>query len=394
MSRSLLQQGIDTFRSGEKDKAFLIFSDAVKQSPNSAMAWFWLGKTVDEPERKKYCFDRALQIDPDLRSKLHPAKSNNSQNEPMPLEGSDSDSVSPAKKISRRKYYLFGLIGICVIMAFITLGVIGMDKDGGRLLSKIQPNPQQAKIRSITKTPTLRMFPTQTPLPSITHLPTLTKTLEPSPTSTTVPTRVNGSLGLQATDTRLASLNTPQRNPTMVETLQVTPIIVRQLTPTAPGTQSTDSVIPATDVPGQDVALDTTNPVPAGYEDAIQVDFNNGTGPLVLAARDYLLFHFRPTFPLAVSLAKEIHFFLAPEGKDPSPIQVYLWTKDGGWRLIKPHWGDNLVDHPSFYISPTGDTYIAIRNYSTNTTVRIDNASLMVTAELINSEMKTYGKGK
>jgi tetratricopeptide (TPR) repeat protein len=192
----------------------------------------------------------------------------------------------------------------------------------------------------------------------------------------------------------LASLNIPQQDPTPVVTFQVTPIIFQQLTPAPPATQSAESVIPPTDVPGQDVSPDETSPVPAGYEDAILVDFNVGTGPLVLAAGDYPLFHFRPSTPIAVRLAKEIHFYLAPEGKDPSPVQVYLWTKDGGWRMMKPHWGDNLVDHPSSYISPTGDTYIAIRNYSTNTTVRIDNVSLLVAAELTNSDLKTYGKGK
>src|SRR5512133_2539694 len=123
MSTNLLQQGIDAFRSNEKDKAFILFSEAVKQSPNSAMAWFWLGKTVDDPERKKSCFDRALQIDPDLRSKLHSTKSNSPISQPPTVEDSDSESIQPVKNNGRRKFFLTGILGVGLVLSFITLGV-------------------------------------------------------------------------------------------------------------------------------------------------------------------------------------------------------------------------------------------------------------------------------
>jgi tetratricopeptide (TPR) repeat protein len=66
MALDLLQQGIQAAREGKKTKAVHLLSKAVKKSPNSAQAWFYLGALLEDGEKASYCFERAFDLDPSM----------------------------------------------------------------------------------------------------------------------------------------------------------------------------------------------------------------------------------------------------------------------------------------------------------------------------------------
>jgi tetratricopeptide (TPR) repeat protein len=191
----------------------------------------------------------------------------------------------------------------------------------------------------------------------------------------------------------LASLGLQPLSPTQSVSLHTTPISPEGLA------KLTLSDISTPVSPQAPIAVTPTqegNPVPVGYLDAIQVDFADGTGPLTLKPNDYPLFHLSPGMSIGVQRAKKLVFYLdSPAGQAPTneklPIQVYMFARGGGWRMIDPQWGENVIDFPSFYIGPSGDFYVAIRNWSPTQTIKIGNAGFVVTVVRTDGDDQTYG---
>ena len=64
MSDELLNRCIDLIRSGEREEASRILARIVQEDPQNDAAWAWLSACFDEKERKLYCLDRAITINP------------------------------------------------------------------------------------------------------------------------------------------------------------------------------------------------------------------------------------------------------------------------------------------------------------------------------------------
>ena len=69
MAESTLEAGIIAYQQGETTKAIGIFSKILKQDPNNADAWFWLGRCQEDTERAKFCFERSAYLNQDLTSR-------------------------------------------------------------------------------------------------------------------------------------------------------------------------------------------------------------------------------------------------------------------------------------------------------------------------------------
>ena len=59
-----LQQAIDAVQAGDKSKAQGLLSSIIHSNPRNEMAWYWMARAVDDPERKKECLGRVLAINP------------------------------------------------------------------------------------------------------------------------------------------------------------------------------------------------------------------------------------------------------------------------------------------------------------------------------------------
>ncbi len=66
MEKNYITEGIQAAQAGNLGQARFLFSQAVQLDRYSPQAWLWLGKVVDDREKKIYCFDMALKLDPNL----------------------------------------------------------------------------------------------------------------------------------------------------------------------------------------------------------------------------------------------------------------------------------------------------------------------------------------
>jgi tetratricopeptide (TPR) repeat protein len=60
-----LAEGIRCFQAGEMAQARRLLVQAVSTQPRSSEAWLWMGRALDEPDKKLYCFQTSLNLDPD-----------------------------------------------------------------------------------------------------------------------------------------------------------------------------------------------------------------------------------------------------------------------------------------------------------------------------------------
>ncbi len=62
--QELIQAGISALKANDKGRAVLIFSQFVRQYPHSEGGWYLLGMSIDDAQKRAYCFERVLEINP------------------------------------------------------------------------------------------------------------------------------------------------------------------------------------------------------------------------------------------------------------------------------------------------------------------------------------------
>lgn len=59
-----LENGIAAAKAGNKQLAMEYLKQAVTEDPRNVTAWLWVSSLVDNPERKVFCYQKVLAIDP------------------------------------------------------------------------------------------------------------------------------------------------------------------------------------------------------------------------------------------------------------------------------------------------------------------------------------------
>lgn len=162
MTEEIIYRGIQAAQSGDIRLARKLLIEAVRQHPDSAQAWFWLGNVLEDAEKKQYCHNRALQLDLALieqAAQEPPDKSQTQPAEPVaapPDRPAESFSAPPDRPETThqgprpRKLslpVLAGLIGTCFLLilscgagvSFLTRGWVGFN----RPLQAFRPPPLQ-----------------------------------------------------------------------------------------------------------------------------------------------------------------------------------------------------------------------------------------------------------
>jgi tetratricopeptide (TPR) repeat protein len=61
----LTKEGIRAYQYGDRERAARLFARAIQLNKNDEHAWYWLSACVDDTEKKRYCLQRTLAINPD-----------------------------------------------------------------------------------------------------------------------------------------------------------------------------------------------------------------------------------------------------------------------------------------------------------------------------------------
>lgn len=93
-----LENGIAAVKAGNKAQAFQYLRQAVVENPKDKTAWLWISTLVDDPEKKSYCFQKVLEVDPNNQYAL---RGMNSIAKPAiePKQGSQPESALQPKQV-------------------------------------------------------------------------------------------------------------------------------------------------------------------------------------------------------------------------------------------------------------------------------------------------------
>jgi pimeloyl-ACP methyl ester carboxylesterase len=216
-----LQAGIAAAKAGDLARAATFFAKVVKEDPKSDQAWFLLGSSLSDPERRKFCYRRVLALNPshtkaarildqltmeslasvspfvssdspDQASEQpdQPARpEENAREEPreayrspeIPQTPPEQKEPDPKKKSSNRSIVVLSVFAVTLILCGLGSAYLLLTGRLDQLATLIQfrPNPQIAAQLATTTPFAPTQTPTTTPDPAI--LPTARPMVEYTP---------------------------------------------------------------------------------------------------------------------------------------------------------------------------------------------------------------------
>ncbi|MBN1287034.1 MAG: PD40 domain-containing protein [Anaerolineae bacterium] len=172
-AKELLKRGIAAVKAGDSRYGRALLRRAVRLSPDSARAWWWLAVAEKQPARRRACLERVLAINPrNVRA----------------LRALGKVAAAEKKKAAKRRANparLFGLVmgGTIVALLCSAAGLAAVARP--EALAFLFP---PSATPTFTYTPTPTHTPTFTPTPTFTATSTATATSTPTATPTPTPT--------------------------------------------------------------------------------------------------------------------------------------------------------------------------------------------------------------
>lgn len=68
MSHELIDQAVEQIKSGKRQRGQQLLAQALIKDSKNVRAWLWLSVCLEETERKRYCLQKALEVDPALEA--------------------------------------------------------------------------------------------------------------------------------------------------------------------------------------------------------------------------------------------------------------------------------------------------------------------------------------
>ncbi|MFT3891028.1 MAG: hypothetical protein QM730_05290 [Anaerolineales bacterium] len=184
MSSEQLNQAIAFIKAGNKPAALPILKEIIQADPQNENAWLWLYSCVDDVKQKRYCLQKALQINP---NNIHAREALGKLTglRPSSTQGAVPVKAKKALPASRRKrntgenfFYWFIAAGMGAFLFLCMISVLYLERTG-------QIPAFAAK---------LPLFPSATLTPS--PIPTATATVTPSPLPTSTNTATLSPTGI------------------------------------------------------------------------------------------------------------------------------------------------------------------------------------------------------
>lgn len=151
MSESQRDLGIKAFRAGNRILAFQYLTKAIKENSQDELAWLWLAACVDSDDKKRFCLQKVLEINPsnpsakrelqqmasmDKQEFIEPTRQTQISVRPASHQKNTSFSsliaqkkqkteLSKEQKQLKRGYrkYTISLVSLASTLMFVTLGI-------------------------------------------------------------------------------------------------------------------------------------------------------------------------------------------------------------------------------------------------------------------------------
>jgi hypothetical protein len=92
----LVEQAVQAIQAGERERAQGLLAEQLAVHPQDDRAWFWLSASVTDPEKKRYCLQRALSIQPDNQPARQALVQLNGSAATSPAEVDPAPALPPA----------------------------------------------------------------------------------------------------------------------------------------------------------------------------------------------------------------------------------------------------------------------------------------------------------
>lgn len=206
MNPEKLTQAIQLIKAGNKPAAIPLLREVLQANPRDENAWLWLFACVEQAEQKKFCLQKALEINPGnqgaqqaLNKLLAPPPLPSQPVIPakttLPQTGSQSVPSPKVSKSAPNRFPWILTAGTAALLIVACLTVVFLVTQGGGTSAIAASLPF---LSTVTPTPTVTHTPT----------PTSTNTRTPSPTPTATATR-------RPTQTPIPGTSTPLPSPTI-----------------------------------------------------------------------------------------------------------------------------------------------------------------------------------
>ncbi len=205
-----LKQAIAAIKAGDNETGHQLLMKVIKADPANEAAWLWMASTLDDPQEKKECLQKVLQINPDNEMAKKALAAFERPREPAELPRLQDIAPKPAQEAapstdlagSRLRLSLLVLGGVAVLLvlcigAMLVLpSIVGREALVSMFSSSNPPGEQSLTGTAAPATEPGQTFeaypptwtpatpdtpsPTQTPMPTL--APSLTFTPRPTPT--------------------------------------------------------------------------------------------------------------------------------------------------------------------------------------------------------------------
>lgn len=195
--QELIQAGISALQANDKGRAVSIFAELVRQVPQSERGWYLLGMSLDDVQKREYCFRRVLSINPNNRDAQNQLSllftpepeppiihvpaflENQAEQEESPEDSQPETPVkAPKRKQKNNTVILVAAISGLCILACTTL--VAFNLLAGSFASPVSappaldststPTPITSESAAITSTP-LPAAPLATAAPTLAYTP-------------------------------------------------------------------------------------------------------------------------------------------------------------------------------------------------------------------------------
>ena len=141
---TLLEEVVAHIRAGNIETAKPLLIEFLKQNPNHEDAWLWMSRCVTETEQKRFCFEKALKINPQNQ---HAIRGLERLNNPIsPKTQPRAKVVQQQQPVKKKGLNAMGIIALLGLAVFL-FGVCGIF-----IIFMLNPSGPSAQVLSAEDT--------------------------------------------------------------------------------------------------------------------------------------------------------------------------------------------------------------------------------------------------